>query len=542
MLRLALAQINSTVGDLDSNYKKIKKYIDLAKEWKADLIAFPELAITGYPPEDLLLVGKFVEENINILRKLSKQVQGISVIVGFVEKMSDKLFNSATFLAEGEIKGIYHKMLLPNYGVFDEKRYFHPGDKPVVWHCRGIPFGISICEDIWHKEGPTVKQKELGAKFSVVINASPYHIGKGKEREEIVANLARENDLYIAYVNLVGGQDELVFDGQSFVVDRNGKIIAKANPFEEDLLLVDIPIAGITEDAEKPHLPDRVAVEPEQLEEVYKALILGLRDYVRKNGFTKVIIGLSGGIDSSLTAVIAVDALGKENVTGIYMPSRFSSRESFEDAQELAKNLGIKFFIVPIDNLYEAYLSLLAPYFKELHFDATEENLQARIRGNILMAFSNKFRWLVLTTGNKSEMSTGYATLYGDMAGGFNVLKDVYKTMVYQLARYRNNLGEVIPMRVLEKEPSAELRPNQRDKDALPPYEVLDPILKAYIEENKDLEEIVEMGYEEGLARRVIDMVDRNEYKRRQAPPGIKITHRAFGKDRRMPITSGYRR
>lgn len=537
-MRLALAQINSIVGDLEGNRQKIEQYILLAKKQGADIVAFPELALTGYPPEDLLLVPKFVEENIKKLGELSKSVKDILAIIGFVDKKGGKIFNSAAVIYEGDIKGIYHKMLLPNYGVFDEKRYFQPGSHPFLFQYKGINIGLSICEDIWHKEGPIAQQVSRGAELIIVINASPYHIGKRKAREKVVSTQAKSYKVPIAYVNLVGGQDELVFDGQSFLVDKGGNLVASALPFEEDLLIWDIsqkipssPIQGQKK---------RESLSPE--DEVYKALLLGIRDYVRKNGFRKVVIGLSGGIDSSLTATLAVDALGKENVIGLYLPSRYSSRESEEDALQLAHNLGIEFLVIPIDELYEAYLSLLAPYFKGLPPDITEENLQARIRGNILMAFSNKFGWLVLTTGNKSEMSTGYATLYGDMAGGFAPLKDVPKTLVYKLAEYRNAKEEVIPKRVLTKEPSAELKPNQKDRDTLPPYELLDSVMKLYIEENKDVEEIISLGFEEGLVRKVIEMIDRSEYKRRQAPPGIKITPRAFGKDRRMPITNKYRR
>ncbi|MBC7327065.1 NAD+ synthase [bacterium] len=554
-MRLALAQINPCVGDLKGNCSKILEYIALAKEKGADIVAFPELSLIGYPPEDLLLIPKFIEENKQKLEDLSKSVDEILTIVGFVDKIRGKIFNAAALIYLGKLCGVYHKMLLPNYGVFDEKRYFSPGSAPSLFNFGNLSFGIAICEDIWHKSGPLSKQAKMGAKLSITLNASPYHIGKIKERLEVARNQARDNGIFIAYVNLVGGQDELIFDGQSFIVDDRGELVAKALAFEEDLLLWDIPkklMSNSTENGviipyhregkNKPPLAKWEAKELDVEEEIYSALLLGIKDYVKKNGFQKVVLGLSGGIDSSLTAVLAADALGRENVIALYMPSRYSSQESYEDARQLAQNLGIQFIVIPIDKLYQAYLSLLSPYFENKEPDITEENLQARIRGNILMAFSNKFGWLVLTTGNKSELSTGYATLYGDMAGGFAPLKDVPKTLVYKLAKYRNRLKEVIPMRIFTKEPSAELKPNQKDSDTLPPYEILDPIIKLYVEENKDFEEIIALGYDSELVKKVLEMIDRSEYKRRQAPPGLKVTKRAFGKDRRMPITNKYRR
>lgn len=555
-MRLALAQINPTVGDLEGNRKKIEHFASLAKKEGTDIIAFPELSLTGYPPEDLLLVPRFVNENIKHLKEIRDSLEGIVAVVGFVDKEGDSLFNAAALIAQRETKGIYHKILLPNYGVFDEKRYFQSGSQPFLFKYGNLGIGICICEDVWHREGPVPLLAERGANLVIVINASPYHIGKREEREKVVRTQAIRNKVYIAYVNLVGGQDELVFDGRSFVVDLKGEIISTALPFEEDLLLWDMPqfptknfhcnqmleISPVYDKVEKPTLVQRKNIPLEPLEEVYQALLLGLRDYVLKNGFQKAVVGLSGGIDSSLTAVLAVDALGKENVTGIYLPTRYSSPESYEDAKHLAENLDIELIVIPIDELYQSYLFALDPFFKGSPFDKTEENLQARIRGNILMAFSNKFGYLLLTTGNKSEMSTGYTTLYGDMAGGFAPLKDVSKTLVYKLAKYRNERGQVIPERVFIKAPSAELREGQKDTDTLPPYELLDPILKFYIEENKDVEEIISLGFPEGLVKKVIEMVDKSEYKRRQAPPGIKITPRAFGKDRRMPITKKYRR
>jgi len=554
-LRIALAQINCILGDLEGNLRKINEYIKKAKELKVDIISFPELALCGYPPEDLLLKPKFVDDNLERLKELIGSIDEIVVILGFVDREGSDLYNSAAVIYDKKIKGIYHKILLPNYGVFDEKRYFKAGDKHFVFKYGRFIFGVSICEDIWYREGSVRKQALLGAEVLFNINASPYHSGKIKEREEIVKNQAKENKVIIAYTNLVGGQDELVFDGQSMVVDEEGKVIGRAEAFKEDLLVLDLDIPKSKRRTTKPvititdklvlkkrvALPEKKIKPPEPIEEIYQALLLGVGDYVSKNGFQQVVIGLSGGIDSSLVATLACDALGKENVCGVFMPSPYTSRESEEDANLLVKNLGIRLINVPIEQIYKSYLLLLEPNFGGLEEDITEENIQARIRGNILMALSNKFGWLVLTTGNKSEMSTGYATLYGDMAGGFSVIKDVPKTLVYKLAKYRNSISPVIPERILTKEPSAELKPNQKDKDTLPPYEILDPILKAYIEEDKDRNEIISLGFDTPTVKKVISMVDKSEYKRRQAPPGIKITPKAFGKDRRMPITNKYR-
>ena len=466
-------------------------------------------------------------------------------------------------------------MFLPNYGVFDEDRYFQAGAAPLNIVLRGITIGIGICEDIWYQEGPARAQAIAGAEVIININASPYHMGKARFREEMISTRAADNDVIVAYLNMTGGQDELVFDGQSMIIDEKMNVIARGKPFEEDLLLADIDVEGIFRDrlhdprrrkerlllnkangakvkevilhdgcAVKKKKPIKVckasALEP--LEEVYNALVLGVKDYVRKNGFKHVVAGLSGGVDSSLVAVIAKDALGEKNVTGVFMPSQYSSKESREDALALAKNLGIEFTTIPIQDLFGEYLMLMEPVFKKKKADATEENIQARIRGNILMAISNKFGWLTLTTGNKSEMSVGYATLYGDMAGGFAVIKDVPKMLVYELAKYINSIARkaVIPERVLIKAPTAELRPNQTDQDTLPPYDILDPILKAYVEDDKSFDEIKEMGFDETIIKKVVKMVDASEYKRRQSPPGIKITPRALGKDRRMPITNRY--
>jgi NAD+ synthase (glutamine-hydrolysing) len=576
-LRIALAQINPVVGDLDGNVSKIIDHIKKAKEAGSDLVAFPELSITGYPPEDLLLKTQFIEDNLEAMKKVQKNVGGITAIVGFVDR-EDDIYNAAAILCNKKLIGTYHKMYLPNYGVFDEYRYFQAGTRCSIYKTGNTWIGINICEDIWYPEGPARLQALAGAEVIININASPYHIGKGKFREDMLSTRASDNIVMIAYLNTVGGQDELVFDGHSMILDQNGKVIARGRQFEEDLVIVDLDLEGVM--MSRLHAPRRrqeviklekgavdktvIPVERkslskkkplllfpaaphavlEPLEEVYKALVLGTSDYVRKNGFKGVVIGLSGGIDSALVSSIAVDALGKDNVTCLFMPSPYTSGESREDAYALAHNLGIKVREVPVDGIFQSYLTALKKEFRNLPADTTEENLQARIRGNILMAFSNKFGWLVLTTGNKSEMSVGYATLYGDMAGGFAVIKDVPKTMVYELCRWKNkNAGKtVIPERMFSKEPSAELKSGQKDSDTLPPYPVLDPILKAYIEDDKSFDEILSSlgcGFER--AQTVIRMIDKSEYKRRQAPPGIKITQRAFGRDRRFPITNKYR-
>lgn len=558
-IRVACAQINSTVGDLQANKDKILGAIEIARAQSVDIICFPELALVGYPPEDLLFKPKFIEDNLDKLRELALAVKDIIAIVGFVEKAGRDIYNAAAIIAGGEVKAICRKMLLPNYGVFAEKRYFKPGEKPLVFILKGknkqATLGVNICEDIWDKNGPLKFQAGLGAELVFTINASPFHAGKIRQREAIIREQAKTNHTVIVYINLVGGQDELVFDGQSMIVDAQGQIKKRGQAFAEDLLIEDIMVRDTAFKTQKgiimiqgdfdAKLKDMLAkrsLKPlGEIEEIYQALVLGLKDYVAKNGFKKVVIGLSGGIDSSLVADLAVDALGRDNVIGVFMPSRYSSKESETDAAVLAQNLGIEFKSISIEHIYKMYNLFLEPYFIGCERDITEENLQARIRGNLLMAFSNKFGWLVLTTGNKSEMSTGYATLYGDMAGGFAVIKDVPKVMVYKLCRWRNSLKEVIPDRVFTKAPTAELRPNQKDSDSLPPYEVLDPILKAYVEEDKSVAAIVKMGFDEQIVKAVAALVDRSEYKRRQSPPGIKITPRAFGKDRRMPITNKYR-
>lgn len=572
-LRLALAQINPTVGDLLGNSKKIIEYVKKAKRKKADIIAFPELAVTGYPPEDLVLKPQFISDNMAAIKKISSGISGIVVIAGFVDRdKAGDIYNAAALISDGRIIDVYHKMLLPNYGVFDEFRYFRPGKRSPIYHIRGARIGINICEDIWHREGPACAQSLAGAELIININASPYELGKPETRERILYERTTENSVMIAYVNTVGGQDELVFDGLSMVFDHSGRSIARGKQFEEELMVVDLDLSAVKRSKKEKTAKKTVAaggracpvkkimipsteysqrrpipclVEPRLIkdEEIYRALVLGTADYVTKNGFKGVVIGLSGGIDSSLVSAVAVDAIGKDNVTGLFMPSQFTSRESREDAFELALGLGITIKEIPISRIFEEYLKELGPHFKGREKDITEENLQARIRGNLLMAFSNKFGWLVLTTGNKSEMSVGYATLYGDMAGGFAVIKDVPKTLVYDLCRWRNSAGRapVIPGRVLLKEPTAELKPGQKDTDSLPPYEVLDPVLKAYVEDELSFEEIMKLGCDDESARKVIRMVDKSEYKRRQSPPGVKITGRAFGRDRRFPITNKYR-
>lgn len=574
-LRVGMAQINPTVGDLEGNKGKLVSYISQAKRQNIDLLTFPELSLSGYPPEDLLLKPSFLKDNLKNLWGVAVAAKGITVVVGFADSdRQGNVYNAAALIHNGKIVAVYHKIHLPNYGVFDEKRYFQMGDEPLVFVLKGVIIGITICEDIWFPQGPAaVEAGEGQAEVILNISASPYHVGKGKLREKILSERAQENLTIISYNNLIGGQDELIFDGGGMFFDQKGKKIAQGKHFQEDLIVADLNIDMVLRDRSrrkkepsgnallqkkvkrieltevkvrkrKSALPRKKKIEKlSQLEEIYRALVLGVHDYVRKNGFKKVIIGLSGGIDSSLTAVIAVDALGRENVTGLSMPSIYSSEGTQSDARKLADNLGIKLITISIEGVFRAYLETFQEEFRGLKPDVTEENLQARIRGNILMAISNKYGALVLTTGNKSEMGVGYCTLYGDMAGGFAVIKDVPKTLVYKLSRYRNRKEgrSLIPRSVLDREPSAELRPNQRDEDTLPPYSLLDPILEAYVEEDKSSEEIVARGFNRRIVKRVIHMVDSNEYKRRQGPPGVKITPRAFGKDRRFPITNRYR-
>ena len=538
-IRIALAQINPTVGGIEGNVLKICDYIRKAREQNSGVVVFPELAITGYPPEDLLLKQHFIDDNLKALDMVIENTKDITAVVGFVDRIDGILYNAAAIIRNCRMVGVYRKVFLPNYGVFDEYRYFRAGTEMPVYNIENIKLGVNICEDIWYPEGPVKYQAIAGAEVILNINASPYHMGKAHLREKMISERASDNKVVIAYLNTVGGQDELVFDGGSFVVDKAGEIIVRGRQFEEEMIISEIVLDGLGQ-TDKKHISPRIS---SLAEEVYKALVLGTRDYVIKNDFKQAVIGLSGGLDSSLVAAIAVDAIGKENVSGIFMPSPYTSKESREDAYGLSKNLGIKIIEVPVSKILEIYRESLKMEFKGLSEDKTEENLQARIRGNILMAFSNKFGWLVLTTGNKSEMSVGYATLYGDMAGGFAVIKDVPKTLAYELCKWKNSEEgrAVIPDRVLWKEPSAELKPDQKDTDSLPPYPVLDPILKAYVEDDKSFEEILPSGCDIECTRKVIEMIDRSEYKRRQSPPGIKITPRAFGKDRRFPITNKYR-
>jgi NAD+ synthase (glutamine-hydrolysing) len=541
-VRIALGQINVTVGDLQGNLDRLAEWATEAAGNGADLVCFPELALTGYPPEDLVLRGGFVDDNLEALEELARRTAGGSaVLVGFVDRTDRGLHNGAALLRDGLIEARYHKHKLPNYGVFDEQRYFVPGEEGCSLRLAGSDLGISICEDAW-KPGPPFDGYAGRVQVIPNINGSPYHRRKAHERMAICAARARETGAWIVYVNLVGGQDELVFDGGSMVVSPTGELAWHADAFEEDMLVVDIP--GTEDHGGRPPLPDASREPwPEGAEDVFRALVLGLGDYVRKNGFHEVVIGLSGGIDSALTAVLAADALGHEAVRVLAMPSRHSSEESVEDAREVAERLKIRLDEVPIDPTFQAYLETLGPLFEGTQEGLAEENLQARIRGNLLMALSNKFGSLVLATGNKSEMAVGYSTLYGDLAGGFAPLKDVPKTMVYELARWRNEQSDPppIPDRVLEKPPSAELRPDQKDTDSLPRYEDLDPVIEDYVEDDRSPEEIIEAGADPDLVWRVVGMIDRAEYKRRQAPPGVKITPKAFGRDRRLPITNRYR-
>jgi NAD+ synthase (glutamine-hydrolysing) len=571
-LRVALAQINPTVGDLAGNSEKIREWLERAKAAGADLVAFPELALTGYPPEDLLLKPSFIRDNLRVLGELVAETKGIAAVIGFVDLEGD-IYNAAALAHDGHLHGVYHKVYLPNYGVFDEERYFQRGRRCPIFELDGVRVGLTICEDMWYPSGPVSLQAQHGAELLVNINGSPFHAGKQRSRSTMVATRAMDSRAFVAWVNMVGGQDELIFDGNSAVFTPDGDVLAQAPSFEEHLLVADVDVGSvfgerlhdtrlrqeaqhtvsldlqvtevtIDEHVRPPrrdHLQAELATPLAGEAEVYAALVLGTRDYIRKNGFEKVVLGLSGGIDSALTAVVAADALGAANVTGVLMPSRYTSRENLEDAGYLAEALGIPTVEIPIETVHRAFEETLEPQFRGTTPGIAEENVQARIRGDLLMALSNKHGWLLLTTGNKSELATGYCTLYGDMAGGFAVLKDIPKTLVYRLSEYRNSVdGSVIPERVLTKPPSAELRENQKDADSLPPYEELDPILEAYVEDDRSFEELVAAGHDPELVKRVIRLVDVSEYKRRQAPPGVKITPRAFGRDRRMPITNGY--
>ncbi len=557
-LRLALAQINGRVGGFKVNAEKVKSACAKARKMGADVVLFPELTLTGYPPEDLLFKKSFIKECKETLRKIVPYTRGLTAVIGFAEQKGKHLYNSLALICDGKHIATYQKMLLPNYGVFDEKRYFTEGVEPVRFSLKGAQIGLTICEDIWEESGPgkTLSQKN-GIDLLLNISSSPYHKGKGKARRQMIIKRAKTYQCPIAYVNLVGGQDELVFDGQSLVVGADGKIIAQGNSFEEEMIFAEVTLspknrkakasriksykapASLSKSKNKklPQLPPGEYREKSLEEEIYSALVLGTRDYICKNEFSKVVLGLSGGIDSSLTAAIAVEALRAHNVVGVLMPSPYSSKGSVDDALALAKNLDIETITFPIETAMKAYDSILKDAFRGTMPGLAEENLQARIRGNLLMALSNKMGWMVLTTGNKSEFSMGYCTLYGDMAGGFAVIKDVPKILVYELCHWLNGKKEIIPKNVLTKAPSAELRPDQKDTDSLPPYDLLDPVLLQYIEQDLSVDEIKVKGLSKSAIQRIARLVDLNEYKRRQGPPGVKITPKAFGKDRRLPIT-----
>ncbi|MEW6154346.1 MAG: NAD+ synthase [Actinomycetota bacterium] len=563
-LRVAACQIDTVVGDLDGNVERVLGALSEAEAEGADLAVFPELAICGYPPEDLLLKPGFVADNLVALEKLASRTGRCAAVVGFVDARRD-LYNAAAVCASGTVRGVYRKRLLPNYSVFDEQRYFTPASGPLVlFVVAGVRVGVTICEDVWAPAGPMAEQAAGGAELVVNLSASPYYAGRLPERERMLATRAADASCELLYVNAVGGQDELVFDGASLAVSSIGEIVARAPQFAEHTMVVDLDVRPVFRKrlldprGRAPAQPlDEVLVSPPRaadaafgpaapavlapvlapVAEVHRALVVGTRDYVRKNGFTDVVIGLSGGVDSSLVAAIAAEALGPEHVHGVLMPSRFTSDTSTADALELAANLGIESRVVPIEPLHAAALAQLGPSFEGLAPDLTEENVQARARGLLLMALSNKFGWMVLATGNKSEMAVGFSTLYGDLAGGFAVIKDVPKTLVYALARE----AAAIPANVLAKPPTAELRPDQRDDQSLPPYEQLDPVLEAYIEGDSTAADLVRAGFDADLVRRVVDLVDKAEYKRRQAPPGVRVTPKAFGKDRRLPITNRYR-
>ena len=566
-LRVAACQLDTVVGDLDGNVDRVLAALDEAEEAGADVAVFPELAITGYPPEDLLLKPGFVEDNLEALHKLAARTGRCAAVVGFVDRSRD-LHNAAAVCAHGAVQGVYHKRELPNYAVFDERRYFSPGIHSMeLFVIGGVRCGVSICEDAWSPTGPIYEQAAGGAELMLNVNASPYHAGRHAERERMLATRAADASCALVYVNQVGGQDELVFDGASLVLDADGEVLASAPQFEEAVLVVDVEVRAVFRKrlldprgrAPAPALPAVVVTEaavantdhraPERaeplhpLDEVYEALVLGTRDYVSKNGFADVVVGLSGGIDSSLVVTVAADAVGPEHVHAVSMPSRFSTEGSRSDAEKLAGNLGVDYRTIAIEPAHEAFLSMLASSFEGTEEDITEENIQSRIRGLILMALSNKHGWLVLATGNKSEMAVGYSTLYGDTAGGFAVIKDVPKTLVYRLCRRRNERagGDLIPESVLTKAPSAELKADQRDDDFLPPYEVLDPILEAYVESDLTASELESAGFDPEQVREVVRLVDVAEYKRRQTPPGVRVTPKAFGKDRRVPITNRYR-
>ena len=558
-IRIAGAQKSFPVGAIQKNKQTILDCFEAAEEKEADILIFPELALTGYPPEDLLLRESFVGKNFAVLEELAEFSSSTSGVVGFVDRNLDDnhtdkqkrdIANAAAIIQNGDVKGIYHKCFLPNYSVFDEARYFAKGNNPgnVFWY-EDIGIGISICEDIWIKDGPSSQQVENGASLIININASPYDQNKTDLRKELVVNQAKKLDVPIIYLNMVGGQDELVFDGGSFVVDGKGEILYQAQQFEEEIFYIDLDLE-VKEQPKGPILEIRQKgselnpLQSAQLlsknESLYSALKLGLFDYVSKNNFEKVLVGLSGGIDSALTATIAVDALGSNNVVGVALPSKYNTEESLVDARLLAENLDIEFKVIEIEEIVNIFRNTLKESVNDELGQTTDENIQSRVRGNILMALSNQTGAMVVSTGNKSEMAVGYSTLYGDLAGGFALLKDLYKTEVYNLANFRNSISNVIPQNTIDKEPSAELRPDQFDKDSLPEYELLDEILRMYIEEDSSSEKIISKGIDENIVYDVLSKVDRNEYKRKQVAPGVKLTEKAFGKDRRMPITNTY--
>jgi NAD+ synthase (glutamine-hydrolysing) len=564
-VRVACCQLDVVVGDLDANVARVLAAYQQAEAAGADLAVFGELTLTGYPPEDLLLKPGFVRASHEALSKVAAGTGRCVAIVGFVEAGQD-LYNAAAVCAQGTVLGTYHKRLLPNYGVFDELRYFTPGTEPLrLYDVAGVRVGVTVCEDVWSPTGPMAAQAAGGAELVVNINGSPYHAGRRRERERMLATRAADASCALVYVNLVGGQDELVFDGGSMVFDQQGVLVAAAPQFVEDVLIVDLdlrdvfrkrlldprgrvpaeplPVVAVSDPIDRDdHLPGRIEPAPSSVGEIYDALVLGTRDYVRKNGFTDVVLGLSGGIDSSLVACVAADALGPEHVHAVALPTRFTSELSGSDASMLSANLGIELRTIPIEPAFEAALDILAPSFAARPPDVTEENLQGRLRMAVLMALNNKFGWLVLICGNKSELAVGYTTIFGvDMAGGFAVIKDVFKTTVYQLAHHRNTISPVIPASVLEKPPSAELRPDQRDDQSLPPYDVLDPILAAYVEEDMTLEDLLTAGFDRAVVERIVRLVDAAEWKRRQSPPGVRVTPKAFGRDRRLPITNHFR-
>ena len=545
-LRVALCQINSVVGDIAANTERILAALSVAEEAECHAAVFPELAVTGYPPEDLVLKRRFVEDSRQAMEHIASQSRSCTAVVGFVDG-DDGCQNAAGVAVNGQLLGVYHKRELPNYGVFDERRYFRPGTgEPALHNIAGVAVGVSICEDAWVSDGPMNKLAASGAEVIFNLNASPYHLGKLDQRLGILRQRVDETGCPIAYANLVGGQDELVFDGASLVIAADGRVAAQAPPFQEHLLIAEVEVADRAELASAPAIAGEVnVVHPglDELDEQYEALVLATRDYVHKNGFTDVGIGVSGGIDSSLVAVIATDALGADHVHGVLMPSRYSSDHSVSDAETLCQNLGIDHRIIAVEPGHQAFLDMLAPSFDGLDPDLAEENVQSRIRGTLLMALSNKFGWLILTTGNKSESAVGYSTLYGDTAGAYAVIKDLWKLQVYAFARHRNQRAghDLIPENVLTKPPSAELRPDQRDDQSLPPYEVLDPLLEAYVESDLTPADLCSQGYAPELVNRITGLVDRSEYKRRQNPPGVRITAKAFGRDRRLPITNRYR-